>query len=84
MHLIEILPKVKEFIKYQENCVTEKPNDIMIHECLKSNPINLEHFVSSAILHFSRIEGIIDENNTSLSDLSISASKFLCIIRMFL
>lgn len=62
-HLIQILSSIKAFTKYQESCITEKPNDTLVHDWLKSTSINLEHFVSSAILHLARIEGIIDEDN---------------------
>ncbi|MDD0854013.1 hypothetical protein HBN50_12950 [Halobacteriovorax sp. GB3] len=62
-HLIELLKTAKEFTKYQDDCLIEKPHDQHTHEWLKATSINLEHFISSAIVNLARMEGIIDENN---------------------
>ncbi len=67
-HLVALLKQAKEFTKYQENCLIEKPQDETIHEWLKATSINLEHMLSSTIVNLARMEGIIDEENKFVDD----------------
>lgn len=62
-HLVEILRSVKEFTKYQEDCLIEKPQDQVIHNWLKASSINIEHLLSGTIINLARLEGLIDHEN---------------------
>lgn len=63
-HLIDILKQVQAFTKYQESCITEKPQDQHTHAWLKTSSINLEHLISGTIINLARLEGMIDHENT--------------------
>ena len=67
-HLVGLLRSVKEFTKYQENCLIEKPQDEVIHNWLKATSVNLEHLLSSTIVSLARMEGMLNDKNEFESD----------------
>ncbi len=62
-YLIKIYELVKEFSDYQEECLNETPQDVLIHEWLKSSSQNIEHIVSNTIVTLARLEGMITSEN---------------------
>lgn len=62
-HLIEIYRSVQAFSEYQKNCISQKPQDELIHQWLKTTSLNLEHLLSNTIITLARFEGMIDEDD---------------------
>lgn len=58
--LIDIFQQVQAFSEYQKRCITEKPNDVYIHEWLSSSSATLEILLSGTILQLAHLEGMIN------------------------
>jgi hypothetical protein len=67
-HLIEIYHSIQAFTEYQKQCISQKPQDEMIHRWLESTSVNMEHILSNTIVTLARMEGMIDDKNQVRSE----------------
>lgn len=62
-YLVDILTKVREFQKYEQNCQNGSEKDRATHEWLYQAAINIDQMLSATIIQLARLEGMIDEQN---------------------
>lgn len=66
--LIEIYRHIQAFTEYQKKCLSQSPQDEMIHKWLETTSLNLEHILSNTIVTLARLEGMIDDKNQIIDD----------------